>query len=147
MNLAGSLSADNIAIHRIDGVKGDVSVIATAYAGNISTEHDDRGITMEPGPIRAADYRNIEGNLRVRFVRTDLTVGPGRAGSISRTTLGAPPGWPKRPSASTIIGSSPRQVPSRYVLASRAGGTAAGTLYRMRCCPACSRDERRSRRF
>ena len=73
--LTGSLSADNIAIHRLDGVKGDVSIVATAYADNISTAHDDRGITIEPGPIRSAEYQNIDGNLRVRFVRTDLTVG------------------------------------------------------------------------
>ena len=73
--LTGSLSADNITIHRLDGVKGDVSIVATAYDGNTSTVHDDRGITIEPGPIRSAEYRNIEGNLRVRFVRTDLTVG------------------------------------------------------------------------
>jgi hypothetical protein len=72
--LTGSLSAANIAIHRLDAVKGDVSIAATAYAGNISTTHDDRGITIEPGPIRSAEYQNIDGNLRVRFVRTDLTV-------------------------------------------------------------------------
>jgi hypothetical protein len=73
--LTGSLSAANIAIHRLDAVKGDVSIVATAYAGNISTTHDDRGITIEPGPIRSAEYQNIEGNLRVRFVRTDLRFG------------------------------------------------------------------------
>jgi hypothetical protein len=55
--LTGSLSADNITIHRLDGVKGDVSIVATAYAGNISTTaHDDRGITIEPSPIRSAEY-------------------------------------------------------------------------------------------
>jgi hypothetical protein len=73
--LTGPLSADNIVIHRLDGVKGDVSIVATASAGNVSTMHDDRGTTMEPGPIRSADYRNIDGNLQVRFVRTDLNVG------------------------------------------------------------------------
>ena len=73
--LTGPLSAENIAIHRLDGVKGDVSIVATAYAGNISTSHDSRGVTVEPGPIRSAEYRNIDGNLRVRFVRTDLTLG------------------------------------------------------------------------
>ena len=74
-NLTGSLSAANITIHRIDGVKSDVSIIATAFAGNTSTAHDDRGITMEPGPIPSAEYLNIAGDLRVRFVRTDLTIG------------------------------------------------------------------------
>ncbi len=73
--LNGSLSADNITIHRLDGVKGDVSIVAMAYGGNTSTVHDDRGITIEPGPIRLAEYQNIDGNLRVRFVRADLTVG------------------------------------------------------------------------
>ena len=93
-NLTGSLSADNIAIHRVDGVKGDVSIVATAYADNTSTVHDNRGITMEPGPIRSAEYQNIDGNLRVRFVRTDLTVGrvSGRidvANDFGHTTLQA----------------------------------------------------------
>jgi hypothetical protein len=73
--LTGSLTAENITIHRLDGVKGDVSIVATAYSGNVSTTHDDRGITMEPGPIRSAEYQNIDGDLRVRFVRTDLAVG------------------------------------------------------------------------
>jgi hypothetical protein len=73
--LAGSLSADNIPIHRLDGVEGDVSIVATAYAGNVGTAHDDRGITIEPGPVRSAEYRNIDGSLRVRFARTDLSVG------------------------------------------------------------------------
>ncbi len=73
--LTGSLSAANIAIHRLDSVQGDVSIAATAFAGNISTAHDDRGITIEPAPIRTAEYQNIDGNLRVRFVRIDLTVG------------------------------------------------------------------------
>jgi hypothetical protein len=72
--LTGAFSADNITIHRVEGVKGDVSISATAYNGNVSTAHDVRGITMEPGPISSADYRNIDGNLRVRFVRTDLEV-------------------------------------------------------------------------
>ncbi len=92
LNLTGSLSADNIAIHRLDGVKGDVSIFATAYAGNTSTQHDSRGITMEPGPIRTAEYQNIDGNLRVRFVRTDMTMGriSGRIdveNDFGRTTL------------------------------------------------------------
>ena len=92
--LTGSLSADNITIHRLDGVKGDVSIVATAYADNTSTAHDNRGITMEPGPIRSAEYQNIDGNLRVRFVRTDLTVGrvSGRidvANDFGHTTLKA----------------------------------------------------------
>jgi hypothetical protein len=73
--LNGSLSTANIAIHRLDGVKGDVSIAATAYAGNTSTVHDQRGITIEPGPIRSAEYQNIAGDLRVRVVRTDLTLG------------------------------------------------------------------------
>jgi hypothetical protein len=73
--LTGSLMADNIPIHCVDGVKGNVSIVATAYAGNTSTVHDNRGITIEPGPIRSAKYQNIDGDLRVRFVRTDLTVG------------------------------------------------------------------------
>jgi hypothetical protein len=73
--LTGSLSADNIAMDRIDGVRGDVSIVATAFAANLSTTHDDRGTTIEPGTVPSADYRNIDGDLRVRFVRTDLTIG------------------------------------------------------------------------
>ncbi len=97
--LTGSMTAANIAINRLDSVKGDVSIVATAYAGNTSTAHDDRGITIEPGPIRSAEYQNIDGDLRVRFVRTDLTVGRvsgridvendfGRTTWVAETSLG-----------------------------------------------------------
>ena len=33
----------------LDGVKGDVSIAATAYSGNVSTAHDNRGITIGAG--------------------------------------------------------------------------------------------------
>ena len=140
--LTGSLSADNIAIHRLDGVKGDVSIVATAYAGNTSTVHDDRGITIEPGPIRSAEYQNIDGNLRVRFVRTDLTVGrvSGRIdveNDFGHTT------WLAETSAgqarsSDRLARRPDRGAARQVGAGRAS---AGSLHRMRYRPARSRHE------
>jgi hypothetical protein len=73
-HLRGSLSTDNIPIHRLEGIVGDVSINGTAYTGNVSTAHDDRGVTIEPGEIRTSLYRDIQGDLRIRFVRTDLSL-------------------------------------------------------------------------
>ena len=141
--LTGSLSAANIAINRLDGVKGDVSIVATAFAGNTSTVHDDRGITIEPGPIPSADYQNIDGNLRVRFVRTDLTLGrvSGRIdveNDFGRTT------W----LADTSLGKHDHRIVSMdgpievRLGKSCAGRAAAGSLYRMRHRAPRSRHER-----
>ena len=47
-NLDGPLTACDIPIHRIDGVNGDVSILATAYAEDISTSHGPDGVTMRP---------------------------------------------------------------------------------------------------
>ncbi|WP_165220059.1 hypothetical protein [Aquisphaera insulae] len=71
----GPLVAENIAIGRIESVRGDVSVSATAYSENVSTVHDARGLTVQPPPMQPAEYREIDGGLRVRLVRGDLTVG------------------------------------------------------------------------
>ena len=57
--LSGSLSAANIQINHLDGVKGDVSIVAMAYAGDAGAVHDDRGITVEPGPIASATIRTL----------------------------------------------------------------------------------------
>ena len=131
--LTGSLSADNIAIHRLDGVKGDVSIVATAYAGNTSTAHDDRGITIEPGPIRSAEYQNIDGNLRVRFVRTDLTVGrvSGRIdveNDFGHTTWLAETSLGKHDHRIVSHGRPDRGAPRQV----GAGRAAAGSLHRVR---------------
>jgi hypothetical protein len=72
--LGGPLDADNIAIHRLDGIRGNVSVVATAYPEDTSTTHDDRGITMSGAGPRPSTYRNIQGALRVRSCRADLTI-------------------------------------------------------------------------
>ncbi|QEH32461.1 hypothetical protein OJF2_09320 [Aquisphaera giovannonii] len=73
--LDGPLTVDNMAIGRVEGVRGDVSVSATGFAENVSTTHDGRGITSEVPPMRELSYRDIDGGLRVRLVRGDLTVG------------------------------------------------------------------------
>ena len=45
-DLDGPLTTSDIPIHRIDGVKGDVSILATAYAEDTSTSHGPDGVTM-----------------------------------------------------------------------------------------------------
>ena len=75
VNLGGSLAADNIPIQRIDGVKGNVSVTATAYAENRGSEHGPDGVTHRAYDPKDSVYRNIEGDLRARFCRANLTIG------------------------------------------------------------------------
>ncbi len=72
--LGGPLVADDIPIHVLRGIRGDVSVTATAYAENVGTEHGPAGVTMRAYVPRASDYRDIRGSLRVRFCRGDLTI-------------------------------------------------------------------------
>jgi hypothetical protein len=74
-NLGGSLAAGNIPIHRIDGVKGNVSVTATAYAENKGTGHGPDGVTFRAHDPKESVYRNIDGDLRARFCRANLTIG------------------------------------------------------------------------
>ena len=74
-NLGGSLAADNIPIYRIDGVKGNVSVISTAYAENRGTGNGPGGVTFSVNDPKESVYRNIDGDLRARFCRANLTVG------------------------------------------------------------------------
>jgi hypothetical protein len=74
-NLGGSLSADNIALQRIDGVKGSVSVTATAYGENRGTEHGPDGVTAVSYEPKESVYRNIDGDLRARFCWAKLTIG------------------------------------------------------------------------
>ncbi|MFO0956680.1 MAG: hypothetical protein U0800_04330 [Isosphaeraceae bacterium] len=71
-NHVGAIVTENLTLHSLDHVKGDVRIRSTAHEGNVATRHDDRGITMEPGSSRSADYRDIEGDLSVNLVRTDL---------------------------------------------------------------------------
>jgi hypothetical protein len=73
-DLGGSLEADNIPIHRLDGVRGDASVIVTAYPGDSGTSMDGRALTIRSYPPRPSEYRNLRGALRVRACRVDLTL-------------------------------------------------------------------------
>ena len=74
-NLGGSLSADNIPIGLIDGVKGSVSVVATTYAENKGTGHGPQGVSFTVNAPRESVYRNIEGDLKARFCRANLKIG------------------------------------------------------------------------
>lgn len=75
-DLGGSLTADNIPIHRIDGVRGDVAIAATAYdGGNRGTNHGPDGVTARAFDPGESVYRNIEGGLRARFCRANLAIG------------------------------------------------------------------------
>ncbi len=80
-NLDGPLTTSGIPIHRIDGVRGDVSILATAYAEDVSTSHGQDGVTMRPVAPGESSYKEIRGSLRVRFCRADLTL-EGIAGRV-----------------------------------------------------------------
>jgi len=74
-NLGGSFASDNFPIQRVDGVKGNVSVTATAYGENKGTEHGPNGVTARAYDPKESFYRNIDGDLRARFCRANLTIG------------------------------------------------------------------------
>jgi hypothetical protein len=74
-NLRGSVSTQGMPIHQINDVTGDISVDARPHMGNTSTTHDDRGVTMEPGEIGASRYQDVLGDLQIRSVRADLSIG------------------------------------------------------------------------
>jgi hypothetical protein len=74
-NLSGSLAADNIPIQRVDGVKGNVSVTATAYSENSSDGSTQDGVTLSLHDPKDSVYRDIEGDLRARFCRANLMIG------------------------------------------------------------------------
>ncbi len=80
-DLDGPLTASDIPIHRIDGVKGDVSILATAYAEDTSTSHGQDGVTMRPVAPRESTYKDIQGSLLARFCRATLTL-EGIAGRV-----------------------------------------------------------------
>ena len=80
-NLQGPLTASDIPIHQIDGVKGDVSILATAYAEDTSTSHGPDGVTMRPVAPPDSTYKDIQGNLHARFCRATLTL-EGIAGRV-----------------------------------------------------------------
>jgi hypothetical protein len=73
-DLGGPLTASGIPIHDIDGVKGDVSILATGYIENVETSHSADGVTMRCAPPNASFYKSIEGSLRVNCCRADLTL-------------------------------------------------------------------------
>lgn len=80
-DLGGPLTASGIPIHRIDGVAGDVSILATAYAEDVGTSHGPDGVAMRPVPPKESAYEDVRGDLRVRACRVDLTL-EGMAGRV-----------------------------------------------------------------
>ena len=122
-NLGGSLAADNIPIQRVDGVKGDVSVTATAYGENKGTDHGPDGVTARAYDPKESFYRNIDGDLRAGSAGRTSRSATSAAGSTSRTTSATPSGrptasWHRRPTT----GSSPRAARSRCASAPRRPG-------------------------
>ena len=77
-NLLGSFTADNIPIHRLDGIHGDVSVMDMAYQENRSTGFSPDGQIARSESPKGSIYRDIHGNLTSRFCRADLALGPDR---------------------------------------------------------------------
>ena len=140
--LTGSLSADNITIHRLDGVKGDVSIVATAYDGNVSTVHDDRGITIEPGPIplgRVSEHRRqLARPVRPHGPHRGRGLGPDRRRERFRPHDLAGRDGPGQARSSDRLAGRPDRGAPRQVGAGRAP---AGPLHRMRHRPPRSRHE------
>jgi hypothetical protein len=73
-NLVGPLVASGVPIHTIDGVNGDVSIVATDYSEDIHTQHGPDGITMRSVGPQETVYKGIQGSLRARFCRAQLTL-------------------------------------------------------------------------
>ena len=73
-NLLGSFTADNIPIHRLDGIHGDVSVMDMAYEENRSSGFGPDGQTCRSETPKGSTYRDIHGDLTARFCRADLTL-------------------------------------------------------------------------
>ncbi|MEJ7640515.1 MAG: hypothetical protein WKF75_21735 [Singulisphaera sp.] len=112
-NLGGPLAADNIPIHRVDGVKGNVSVTATAYGENKGTGSGQDGVTARTSDPKESVYRDIDGDPPGSAGRTSRSA-TSVAGSTSRTTSATPSGrptasWRRRPTT----GSSRRAERSR----------------------------------
>jgi hypothetical protein len=73
-NLLGSFTADSIPIHRLDGIRGDVSVMDMAYGENSSNGFGPDGQTTRSESPKGSIYRDIHGNLNARFCRADLAL-------------------------------------------------------------------------
>jgi hypothetical protein len=74
-NLGGPLRADNIAIHKLDGIRGNVSIATTTYHENWhSANGPDGHWDRAEGARSSSVYRNIQGDLKVKFLRADLTL-------------------------------------------------------------------------
>jgi hypothetical protein len=73
-NLLGSFTAENIPIHRLDGIRGDVRVTDMAYQENRSTGFSPDGQIARSESPKGSIYRDIHGNLSARFCRADLTL-------------------------------------------------------------------------
>jgi len=73
-NLLGSFAADNIPIHRLDGIRGNVSVMDMAYEENRSGGLGPDGQTSRSESPKGSTYRDIHGDLTARFCRADLTL-------------------------------------------------------------------------
>jgi hypothetical protein len=75
-DLAGPLTAVNVPLDLVDGVRGDVTLNCTTEMVNTGTVHDaargDR--TLYTPPPRALTCRNIDGGLTAWFTRSDLKV-------------------------------------------------------------------------
>jgi hypothetical protein len=73
-HLGGRVVADNIPIHRIDGVAGNVSVVCSAYPENRSHGLGPDGEVAQAFAPKDTVYRGIEGDLTAHFCRANLTV-------------------------------------------------------------------------
>ncbi len=72
--LIGAFTAESIPIHRLDGIRGSVSVMDTAYVENRSSGSGPDGQTSRSESPKGSTYRDIHGDLTARFCRADLTL-------------------------------------------------------------------------
>jgi hypothetical protein len=71
-DLNGPLTVTGVPVRRVENVRGDVSVVLTAYSENAGTTHRARKMTHSHAGPTPCVYKNIEGNVRAWFCRADL---------------------------------------------------------------------------
>ena len=71
-NVSGSVIATGVPIDTLENIKGDVSVVLTAYVEDSSEAHREGTRTRQFAYPRDNVYRNIGGDFRAWFCRTNL---------------------------------------------------------------------------
>ncbi|MHC5537313.1 hypothetical protein ACYOEI_03645 [Singulisphaera rosea] len=75
VNLGGSLEATNLPFERVEGIHGSVKVIATAFQQAGSANSGPGSAVTQPSKPFPSVYRNIDGDLQLRYCKGSLTIG------------------------------------------------------------------------